>query len=178
MTSKPELYEQLEDLGFDCGRNPRYTIGMLTQIRDNLQERVDLLVDQATELTYKNRSLRKLESMEYKYELAEDLIQEKNNVIAKLNRQCYAMRDLCKETSEVLKKKNQELKELKERHDNAKNKDYETHIQQLNDELREIRREFKSFRKKSKKLEKKRIPQIVYKSEAPDYDPPVYDSHS
>ena len=46
MTRKSDLFDRLEELGFEGDRNRRYTIGLLTQIRDHLEARVVLDADQ------------------------------------------------------------------------------------------------------------------------------------
>ena len=191
MTSKAELFDELETLGFDCGRNSRYTVGMLTQIRDNLRENAALLVDQAVRLTMNRKESNKQEE-----------------TILYLDRQCVALKKVRDHDAEVLKNKNMELKELEDTlkwneqmylnleakfkelqsthteteacHDNAhadlnkalkKHLTYESYISQLNEEMRELRREFKSHRKKAKNLEKKS------NGSPPTYEPPEYENH-
>ena len=173
MTSKAELFIQLESLGFDCARNPRYTVGMLTQIRDNLRENAALLVDQAIQLTAKDYRIRILKLIEHKYTVSEDLIREKSKTISNLEKRWL-------EISKELKELKETHSETEECHDNAHKKlnesiakhlTYESYIQQLNEEMKELRREFKSHRKKTKKLEKKST------GSPPTYEPPEYENH-
>jgi DNA repair exonuclease SbcCD ATPase subunit len=191
MTSKAELFDELETLGFDCGRNSRYTVGMLAQIRDSLQKDASLLVDQAVRLTM-NRQVSN----------------EQEETITYLNQQCIALKKVRDHDAEVLKNKNMELKELEDMskwdakmylnletkfkelqathtekefcHDRAhenlnkalkKHTSYEGYIEQLNEEMKELRREAKNNRKKNKKLEKKS------NESPPTYEPPKYENH-
>ena len=177
MTSKAELFDELETLGFDCGRNSRYTVGMLTQIRDNLRENAALLVDQAIQLTARDYRIRILKLIEHKYTVSEDLIREKSKTISNLEKRWL-------EISKELKELKETHSETEECHDNAhkklnesiaKHAAYEGYIEQLNDEMKDLRREAKNNRKKNRKLEKKsnKPAEVVYIS-APEYDPPEY----
>jgi hypothetical protein len=175
MNSKAELFDELETLGFDCGRNPRYTVSILAEIRDNLRVHVDLLVEQAIELTRKDLLIKTLTQQYIDDSVAN--YHEKNKYIeelevkSKLDAQMYLnLEAKHTETEACLRLKCNSIVDAHADLDKAlkKHLTYEAYIQQLNKETKELRREFKSHRKKAKNLEKKA------NGSPPTYEPPEY----
>lgn len=159
---KQSLYQNLEALGFDCRRNPRYTVQMLTQIKNDIEMREHEVNEQLVELM-KEQSLRKklenkiigqdikLEKFDKEFETLFESLEKKENA--------------CLLYKRSLKDRDNALNELKVCHDKA-HKNYDEaklRIEQLEFELKELRNEYRTLRKKNKK--KNKLP-----------PPPAYDS--
>ena len=150
---KQNLYQSLEALGFDCRRNPRYTVQMLTQIEHELEIRLHESNEQLIELVNEQKLKKRAENTII---IQENKIKEQDIKLKKLYDSLDQKDQACILYRKLLKDNKQALNELKVCHDKTHKKNNETQLknERLEFELKELRDEYRNHRKKNKKKNK------------------------
>jgi wobble nucleotide-excising tRNase len=202
--NKTQLFEQLEELGFECNRNAAYSRAMLIQIYDRLDSDADLFTEQNVGLVLRNDNLKKIriehDDLKIKHrvldarhdnlkieicDLQDKQVETINNHIKladehiALQNKYNKLHDTHTKTEVCHMKTHKLLDEASAALVGASERfeAYDKHIEMLNAETKEIRREFRIHRKKTKQIEKKATnpPKVIYSNAAPDCKPPEYD---
>ena len=147
---KQTLYQVLENLGFDCRRNPRYTVQMLTQIKNELEMRNHEINEQLIELVNEQKLKKRAENTII---IQENKIKEQDIKLKKLYDSLDQKDQACILYRKSLKDRDNALNELKVCHDKTHKKNNETQLknEQLEFELKELRNEYRNHRKKKRR---------------------------
>lgn len=168
MTTKTELYVKLEEAGFNCQRDSKYTKQMLVTILDSIKNSIEPRIRRENKFKYLEEKIILVDEIKALREINKKISTEYADVIDNLVNDNEKLENENKNLNLLSNEQDNTIQFLvKDTHSKHICEDVKIENEDLKFRLKEITREFKNHRKKDRKH--------VKKQNGKDLAPPPYE---